>query len=107
MIVKEFCRRVKDLGLGAGDWGLVVGVLDASGDSCVREAFVYKWFGLLLLWGPEGRFLRLKIRDASWAGLGAGGSGLGTGAAVWVGVRVSIYMGRLRLARVGWVERWL
>ena len=36
-----------------------------------------------------------------------GGLGLGTGAVVWVRVRGSIYMGRLRLARVGWMgDRW-
>ena len=35
-----------------------------------------------------------------------GTGGWGTGAAVWVGVRVSIYMGRLRLARAGWMGRW-
>jgi hypothetical protein len=45
-----------------------------------------------------------KFDDAS--SLGTWGWGLGTGAAVWVGVRDNIYMGRLRLARAGWMGRW-
>jgi hypothetical protein len=75
LIVKDFGLAVKDCRLlVASCWWLVVGVLDASGDSCVWEAVVCKWFGLCLLRAVESFIFGRKsmMRHVGDLGLGAG-----------------------------------
>jgi hypothetical protein len=58
----------------AGGWLLVVDVFDASGDSCVLEELVCKWFGLCLLRAVESLIFDRKsmMRHMRDLGLGAG-----------------------------------